>query len=109
MKLYYWILLSLLSIACVPEPSILQQNQTQSITDTDFAVSYPSIEVRTDLMPPTNTVMTTDMSVTDMISVDEDMQILPLKLNTQSIQWVGPTRTPTSPSIMGHFEWTHTP
>jgi hypothetical protein len=108
MKLYYWILLSLLSIACVPEPSILQNNQTSSITDVDFAVSYPSIEIRSDLMPSTEPPLLSDMSIIDMMN-PVDMQLQPLELNTRSIQWVGSTRNPTFPSIIGHFEWTHTP
>lgn len=109
MKLYYWILLSLLSIACVPEPSILQNNQTSSITDVDFAVSYPSIEIRSDQIPPMEPNLLSDMSIIDMMNQVEDMNVQPLELNTSSIQWVGPTHTPLSPSIMGHFEWTHTP
>ena len=105
----FFVCTSLIICACVPSPSVFEQNIINNEQESDFAITYPTIETRSDATLAPDIPITRDMNKIDMILM-EDMFIADPQLTTHSIQWKGSPTTSVnrqSPTILGTFEWSY--
>ena len=103
------LLLCILIHACVPNPSVFEQNANLNQQGQDFDVTYPNIETRSDATLAPDLALIQDMNRIDMMP-REDMFIADPQLSTHSIQWTGSPTVRTNsqtPYIFGTFEWSH--